>query len=169
MKNNNDLQNFINQQKLDAKIISKPSTQATLDACNELKKLGYEVTGEQFIKAIVMVAQMENKEKESIIVMVRGIDKINLEVVKELMQAKKIRIPDPIEAQSICSYERGGTPPVGFSNISTVIIEKNLVMPSKLLFGGGGDTEHLIVIESEELKSFHENNPEVKFLIEDII
>jgi len=169
MKNYINLQSFIDEYNIEANIIEKPSTQATLDACEALKGMGYEVTGEQFIKAIVMIAEKENKVKEPIIVMVRGIDKIDTQAVKALISAKKLRIPDPTEAQTICSYPRGGTPPVGFTNINTVVIEKNLVSPPKLLFGGGGDTEHLIVIQSDELKNFHENNEINKLLIATII
>jgi prolyl-tRNA editing enzyme YbaK/EbsC (Cys-tRNA(Pro) deacylase) len=115
-----------------------------------------------------MVAEKEGKVKESIIVMVRGTDKINLEAVKAAVGAKKIRIPNQNQALTIYSYQRGGTPPIGFSSITTVVMDKKLLNPSRLPFGGGGDAEHLIVIESEELLKRHKENEEIRLLIEAI-
>jgi prolyl-tRNA editing enzyme YbaK/EbsC (Cys-tRNA(Pro) deacylase) len=53
--------------------------------------------------------------------------------LKVTVDDKKIRIADPNQALYIWFYQRGGTPPIGFSSITTVARDKDLVNPSRIL------------------------------------
>jgi prolyl-tRNA editing enzyme YbaK/EbsC (Cys-tRNA(Pro) deacylase) len=165
MKNYEDLQKYLESKKVKGRIVQKPSTQATLDACNALQNLGYDVQPTEFIKAILMIGK--DVQDRLILGMVRGIDRTNITAIQQKLNLRKLRIPPPEQALELCSYQRGGTPPIGIENLYAVVADAKLLQPKRTLFGGGGDSEHILMIDSFELqKKLKEQG--VKVIIADI-
>jgi prolyl-tRNA editing enzyme YbaK/EbsC (Cys-tRNA(Pro) deacylase) len=148
MKTSEDLARFIEENGLDAQIIEKSATESTLDACEAVRSLGRDVTPEQFIKALIV--KRSGEPTEYLVVMVRGVDRVDMKAVSRAAGAK-VSTASPEEAAEVCSYRRGGTPPVGLDGIGRVFIERRLVEPPRTLYGGGGDPEHVIEIGSEAM------------------
>jgi prolyl-tRNA editing enzyme YbaK/EbsC (Cys-tRNA(Pro) deacylase) len=149
-KSSADLRKYIEQNGIAARLLEKAPTESTADACAALKAGGIHAGLGQFIKAIVMIGAGSREPRTSAMVMVRGTDRLDLDKVRKVLQ-EKMTIPSPTEAAAICAYPRGGTPPVGAEGIGTIIIDRKLIAPPRLLYGGGGDQRHVIEISSAEL------------------
>jgi prolyl-tRNA editing enzyme YbaK/EbsC (Cys-tRNA(Pro) deacylase) len=109
----------------------------------------------------------KDNQDRLILGMVRGIDRININTIQQKLNFKKLRIPTPEQALDLCSYQRGGTPPIGIEDLYAVVVDSKLLNPKRTLFGGGGDSEHLLMIDSFELqKKLKEQG--IKVIITDI-
>lgn len=149
-KSSVDLKKYIEQHGVAARLLEKAPTESTAEACAALKASGIHAELGQFIKAIIMIGVRSGEPRTSAMVMVRGTDRLDLNRVKKVLQ-EQMKIPGPAEAAAICAYPRGGTPPIAAEGVSTIIIDRQLVEPSRLLYGGGGDPQHVIEISSVEL------------------
>ena len=152
MKTYKNLQDFLEEHRIKGTIIEKPNTQATLDACTALKEQGINVEPTDMIKAILIIGKDQMGQSKNVLAMVRGIDKINTEAIQNKLNFKKIRIPTPDQALEICSYQRGGTPPIGIEGLYAVVADTKLMQPTRTIVGGGGDPEHVLAIDSFELQ-----------------
>jgi prolyl-tRNA editing enzyme YbaK/EbsC (Cys-tRNA(Pro) deacylase) len=149
-KSSVDLRKYLCERGVAARLIEKTPTQSTTDACAALNAGGIQADLGQFIKAIILIGAGSREPRTSAMAMVRGTDRLDLNRVREVVQ-EKMKIPSPAEAAAICAYPRGGTPPVGAEGISTIIVDRQLVEPPRLLYGGGGDQQHVTEIASVEL------------------
>jgi len=114
-----------------------------------------------------MIGRDQLSQSKLILAMVRGIDKVNTDVIQQKLNLKKLRIPTPEQALEVCSYQRGGTPPIGIENLYAVVADTKLMQPARTLIGGGGDPEHVLMIDSLELQK-KIRDQEVKLLITNI-
>ena len=149
-KSSIDLAKYIELNGVAARLLEKAPTESTADACAALKAGGIHAGLGQFIKAIVMIGAGSREPRRSAMAMVRGTDRLDLKKIKKVTW-EEMRIPSPAEAAAICAYPRGGTPPVGVEGINTIIIDLKLTKPPRLLYGGGGDQQHVIEMSSVEL------------------
>lgn len=149
-KDSTNLQMYIDAYALRARLIEKAPTESTAEAYAALRARGFEVHLDQFIKALVVTAGNPQKPTRVALVMVPGSNRVDLGTVGHLV-GQKMRVPPPQDAARLCSYPRGGTPPFGATRVDTVIVDTALVAPARLLYGGGGDQEHVVEVHSEDL------------------
>jgi len=145
-----DLQRYIEKYELRARLLEKAATESTADGCAALNATGMHVNLGQFIKAVILVPADSRNAHGPGMVMLRGKDRMDPRKVEKAFSVRMV-IPSPQEAAGICAYPRGGTPPVGAEGVSTVVIDRGLVVPPRMLYGGGGDQRHVIEIHSDEL------------------
>ena len=153
MKTCDDLQTYITSHGIQARLINKPATHSTADACAALCRQGVRVDLGQFIKALVLVGFGGDR---TVLAMVAGPDQVDLKAVERIV-GHPVRLPTPDQAQAICSYPRGGTPPFGLSGIRRYVMDSSLLEPPRLLYGGGGDPQHVVELHSHELLRHLEN------------
>lgn len=147
------LQSFIDKHGVKAKLIEKSSTEETLKAHEALQKLDYQVQLGQMIKALVCVP-LENgnyAKDKAVLAMVSANDRLNLKALAELLGFGRVMVADQKTAETLSGYPRGGTPPIGHDNKITVISDDKL-FSQPILYGGGGDTNHVIEITPSEIK-----------------
>ena len=129
-KSSVDLNQYIHREGVSARLLEKAPTESTADACAALNSAGIHAELTQFIKAIILIGAGSREPRTSVLVMVRGTDRLDLNRVRQAV-GEKMKIPSPAEAASICAYPRGGTPPVGAEGIGTILIDRQLVEPPR--------------------------------------
>lgn len=101
---------------------------------------------EDFIKSICCL----DSDKNLIIAIVSGNDKVSLEKVTKALNIKeRIRIAKPSEILAKTGYPVGGVPPFGYE--ANFLIDPK-VMEKEVVYGGGGSERSLIKISPEEIK-----------------
>lgn len=160
------LQKFIDKHGVKAKLIEKSSTQETLKAHEALQELGYQIQPGQMIKALVCVP-IENgsyAKNKAVLAMVSANDRLNLKALAELLGFGRIMVADQKTAETLSGYPRGGTPPIGHDNKMAVVSDDEL-FSQPILYGGGGDTNHVIEITPQEIKRIIEDVEKSKFIV----
>lgn len=147
------LDEFIKANNVDATLIEKGSTEQTLKAHELLKGMGFEVTAQQMIKALVCIPVEGDKYavEKAILAMVSGADKLDLAKIAAATSSAKVVIADQVTAESLSGYPRGGTPPIAHAAKLRVVIDASLAS-QPVLFGGGGETTRVIRITPAEIK-----------------
>ena len=136
------LTEFIKANDLSAKVFEcngqvKTSAQAAEQAETHSSKV--------IVKSILLI----NSEQEPILIILLGKDKIDFEKIKKITTVKDVRLADPTEVLEITGYEVGGVPPISIYGIKTLIDEE--VVKKKKIICGGGDSNHLMKIEVQEI------------------
>jgi len=147
------LARFISENRVDALLIEKGSSEQTLKAHELLKAKGYDVSAAQMIKALVCIP-VENEKyliEKAILAMISGADKLDLVKLAAATGSSKVVIADQVTAEGLSGYPRGGTPPIGHAHPLRVVMDSNLAKQS-VLFGGGGETTKVIQITPAEIK-----------------
>lgn len=160
------LEAFLQEMKFKARLIRKGATRSTLDACEALAMQGIRVPASNFIKAIVARCHLSGdlKNTKMALLMVPGPNRLDLAAAKKQAGAERLFIPSPGEAETMCGYPRGGTPPLG-TGADVVVIDKRLLAPPRVLYGGGGDVEHVLEIHSRELYRALRSKKDCKLIV----
>lgn len=147
MKDESDLEKFIIEKGVDAKVIrtdgdsgSSASAAGALDVA----------TGD-IAKTICIVA-----DGEFISVILRGDRRIDMERLKNLLGKRKVRLAHDEEIVRHTGFEKGGVPPISYD--SRFIIDSNLD-PDQEVFCGGGSEHSVLKIKVEDIITL--DNPEI--------
>lgn len=131
------IKEYINDRKIDAKIIEVSKASTVKEAAEELGCSKREV-----IKSIVLVA-----ENEAVIAIVDGTSSVDLKRVGILV-GKNVRIAGREEVLNLTGFPVGGVPPIGHE--CKVFVDER-VLKNERVYGGGGDEEHLLSISTNEI------------------
>ena len=136
------LTEFIKSNNLSAKVFEctgkvKTSAQAAEQTETHSSKI--------IVKSILLITS----EQDPILIILLGKDKIDFEKIKKIASVKDVQLADPTEVLEITGYEVGGVPPISIYGIKTLIDEE--VLKNKKIICGGGDSNHLMKIEVQEI------------------
>ena len=112
---------------------------------------------ESVAKSILLV----DSEKEPVLVVLLGKDKISFDKIKVLLGVKDVQLAEPNEVLEMTGYEVGGVPPISIYGVKVIVDES--VTKKEEVVCGGGDPEHLMKISVKEIL---ESNEDV--IIEDV-
>ncbi|MFX0013114.1 MAG: aminoacyl-tRNA deacylase [Promethearchaeota archaeon] len=137
------LQEYINDNGLNAEIISLQTSTRTVD--ESVNALGCEP--EEIIKTIIVVTNTN----EFILVILQGNRKIKTRKVKKLLNVKDVKLASPKQVEKETGYKVGDVPPISI-NLPVILDELVLEMSrDSKLYGGGGSSSKLISISVDEL------------------
>jgi prolyl-tRNA editing enzyme YbaK/EbsC (Cys-tRNA(Pro) deacylase) len=137
------LQKYINENQLNAEIISLETSTKTVE--ESIKALGCKA--EDIIKSIIIVTNT----KEFFLVILQGNRKIKTKKVKKLLNVKDIKLASPGQVEKETGYKVGEVPPISMK-VPVILDELVLeVSKSSRLYGGGGRSSKLLVISVDEL------------------
>jgi len=100
---------------------------------------------DDFVKNICMV----DSNKNLIVAIIKGEDKVSTSQIKKSLNIKKLRIATPDEILQKTGYPCGGIPSFGYDAIFIIDPE---VMKKNVIFTGGGSKNSLIKISTKELQ-----------------
>ena len=135
------LEEFIHANRLSAKVFE------TTKEVHTAAKAAAEMEGdnEAVVKSIVLVGS----DQESVLVILLGKDKIDLQKVKKVLGLKDMWLAEPKEVLERTGYEIGGVPPISIYGIKTIIDKK--VLEKEDVVCGGGTPNHLMRIKVKEI------------------
>ncbi len=137
------LEEYINENRLEAKIISLETSTKTVD--ESVKALGCKA--EEIIKSIIVVTNTN----EYFLVILQGNRKIKTKKVKQLLNVKDVKLASPGQVEKETGYRVGDVPPISIT--LPVILDELVVEVSKesKLYGGGGASSQLLAISVDEV------------------
>jgi prolyl-tRNA editing enzyme YbaK/EbsC (Cys-tRNA(Pro) deacylase) len=138
---NQDLQRYIDEKSLDAKILTMSGRVHSVEAASN--ELG--VPPDHIIKTVVFIGSEEN----AILAIVKGTDRASSKRIGKALNIDIPRLATPEEALQLTEYEVGGTPPISIRN-GIVLIDPR-VMEMESVVGGGGSDYHLLRISPSEI------------------
>ncbi|MFX0181816.1 MAG: aminoacyl-tRNA deacylase [Candidatus Hodarchaeota archaeon] len=134
------LQKYIDENSLEAKIITLKSPTATVE--ESVKALNCEL--ENIIKSIVLVTDTH----DFYLAILQGDRKVKTKKLKRLLSVKDIRLANPSQVEERTGYKVGDIPPIG---VELPVIMDELVINQKMLYAGGGTSLKSLYISIEEL------------------
>jgi len=134
-----DLKDFIEKNRIDAEILEFKQPVMTVEQAVRMAGC----RRDEIIKSIVLIDSQDNP----IIAIVDGKSRVSLRKVKEIL-GKNIRIAKAREVERKTGYKIGGVPPIGH-RFKTIIDRK--IIDKKYVYGGGGDSRHLIKISPKQI------------------
>ena len=134
-----DLREFIKKNRVNAEIIEFKEPVMTVEQAARMAKC----RRDEIIKSIVLIDSSNNP----VIAIVDGESRVSLRKVGEI-SGKNVRIAKAREVERKTGYKIGGVPPIGH-RFKTIIDKK--IIDKKYVYGGGGDSRHLIKISPKEI------------------
>ena len=141
MLNENDLKNYLKEKGIVGELIKFENSVIKSEEA-------FEATKGTIVKSILL-----KSDKEFIICILLGKDKINLDKIKEVLNAKEIRLAKAKEVLEVTGYDIGSLPPFSHKNKIKKIVDKKVfdLKEGEFIFVGGGSHYHLLKIKKEEL------------------
>lgn len=131
------LQNYLSEKGINAELIEVKKAATVKEAAEELG-----CSRREIIKSVVFVA-----ENKPVIAIVDGASSVNKKRIEKIL-GKKVRIADRHKVEELTGYPAGGVPPVGH-NCRIIVDER--VIKNEMVYGGGGDENHLLLIPASYL------------------
>ena len=143
MLTSQDLQQFIDQNQIEAEIL--PMEQDTPTVPDAARALG--VKEEQIIKSLVFLV-----DGQPTLVIANGTHKVDNRLVARHFGVgrKRAKMARPEQALEITGYVVGAMPPFGHRTRLPTIIDPGVVSHSEI-FGGGGEINAMLRLTSNEL------------------
>ena len=135
-----ELNNFIRINNLSAEVFEVRGKADT--AFKAAARIKYP---EKAVKSILLI----DSNKDAILVVLRGVDKIDFQKVKKVLEVKDVRMALQEEVFKITGYEVGGVPPISVYGV-TIIVDKAVAERDDIVCGGG-DTIHLMKLRVKEM------------------
>ena len=141
--NRNGLQQFLDENRIAAKIISLPVHTATVAAAAEA--LG--VSAEQIIKSLVF-----RIDEVPLLVINNGLARVDRKKLAAVMGVgkKKVKFASPEQALTITGYGVGAMPPFGHHTRLRTVVD-GAVMKLDEIYGGGGSIDAMMRLTPGEL------------------
>ncbi|MBI2673502.1 hypothetical protein HYX19_04525 [Candidatus Woesearchaeota archaeon] len=142
MKNNKDLQNYLEDNNIKAEILKLDgNTKTAHDAANVLN-----VDKKHIVKSVVFI----RKSGKPIIAIVSGEDRVSFDKIERYIK-ETINTASSEEVLKSTGYIAGGVPPIG-TGIETFIDEK--IDKMDICFAGGGTINHILKISAKDIIKF---------------
>ncbi len=135
------LQKFMDENNIKGELLTfEESCHSVEDAMNAAKD-----TPEHFIKNVCFI----DKSGNLIVTIVKGEDRVDKAGIREALNISSPKIADTSQVLQNTGYPAGGVPSFGY-NAKFLIDSK--VMEVDYVYSGGGDTNSLVKISTEELQ-----------------
>ena len=138
MKDSEWLRRFIEENRVNARLIKTGKVSTVSEAAREMK-----CRRDQIIKSVVLVTE----SGKGVVAVVDGVSKVNMEKVERIV-GERVKIAEKNEVEKLTGFQAGGVAPFGHECI--VIIDSGVFMNS-LVYGGGGDENHLVEVSPDEI------------------
>lgn len=140
MLDENHLKNFLTQRGIKGEIVKfqKP-VMTSKDVENLLGRV-------KVVKTVLLIV-----DEKPIICILLGKNKINFEKIKEIEDAKEVRLAKAREVKEISGYDIGALPPFAHKQKIKTLIDENLKDLDGSVYCGGGSHYSLLKIEIKEL------------------
>ena len=135
------LEDYLKENNIWHKFIDKPETIHTSDAA---EKAGIEL--KRVTKSLILL----NKDKNAILAIIPGNEKLSFSKLKKAVQSKKVRMVPFEDAKEYSGYLPGATPMVFHKLKMKVVIDKKLIQ-YKSIYGGGGTRLKLLELKTEDV------------------
>ena len=135
------LQQFIDKNGLDAKIIEFDTPTLTVDQAIKALKC----QPDDIIKSMVIVTGTN----DFYLVLLQGNRKLKTKKLKKLLSTKDIKLASPQQVKEVTEYKVGDVPPISIE--LPVIIDELVIEKGGKVYGGGGETAKLMQISIQEL------------------
>ncbi|MFH1390810.1 MAG: YbaK/EbsC family protein [Candidatus Diapherotrites archaeon] len=135
---------FIKKNGVDAELI--PLAHEVRTVSDAVKATG--IPAENHAKSILFICS----NKEPVVVVLLGTDRVDYKKLKELMNVKDVRLAEPDEVEEITGFEVGGVPPIGFYGVKT-IVDPDVLKKDKVACGGG-DIKTEMIIKAKHIEEF---------------
>ncbi len=132
------LERYLNENEINGEIIEVPEVQTVERAARRLN-----CSKKQIFKSIVFISD----KGEGVIGIVDGESRVDKEKL-ESIYGRKLKIANKDEVLSLTGFSIGGV--AAFGNGCMVFVDKS-VMDQDIVYGGGGDENHLLKISPKEL------------------
>lgn len=141
-----DLENYIIENGIDAKIIYFNKPTATVESAVDQLNL----PKDHIVKTILVI----NERNEPFVVLVNGDRKVSFNKVAQATNSKSIRMAKAEEVKEILGYEVGSVPPISFKTNLAVLVDKRL-KGYEYLVGGGGTRHSLLRLKPDDIILFN--------------
>ncbi len=141
------MERFLKEESINGELIKTGEVKSVEQAAREV---GCERS--EIIKSLVLV----DEKSLPVVFIVRGDCKLDLSKARQI--AGVVRFASPSEVLELTGFEVGGVPPLGHYcrlYVDAKVLEKESV------YGGGGDSEHLLKLSTNEFKRFNARFVEV--------
>ncbi len=142
MKDNKDLQNYLEKNKINATILKLDgNTKTAHDAADVLK-----VDKKHIVKSVVFI----RKGGKPLIAIVSGEDRASFDKIENYIK-ETINTASPEDVLNLTGYVAGGVPPIG-TDVETFVDEK--VAKMDVCYAGGGTQNHILKISTKDIIKF---------------
>ena len=139
MKTSEDVQNYLEHNKLDAELLNlSTSIQTVEEAANAIK-----TEKNKIIKSLVFTT-----DKSPLLAIINGENEVSSKKIRTEYKVKKCQLASPEMVKEITGYPIGSVPPIGLE-IPTIIDDN--VIQKNYVYGGGGSKHHLLKIAPGDL------------------
>jgi prolyl-tRNA editing enzyme YbaK/EbsC (Cys-tRNA(Pro) deacylase) len=156
-----DLQNYINQQGIRARLIPDMGHTPTVPAAAQV--LGVEP--DQIIKTLLFVLEPGEKAGQvppAVVVIGNGENRISKKALGQHfgLNPKRVKLAPAATVIELLGYPPGGVPPFGHRTTLPVILDQSVVTLrerySDRIFGGGGDNHTMLELTVSDLLHIHQ-------------
>ena len=140
-----DLQNFIDEQGIDAQILHlEVDTPTVADAAVSLN-----VAPEQIIKSVLFVA-----DGQPVMVIASGLARLDRKALADFLgvSRRRVKIASAEQVLAHTGYVAGSVPPFGYKQPIETVVETAVTQLTGPIFGGGGDIHALMQLTVAELQ-----------------
>ncbi len=135
------LEDYLKENSIWHKFINKPETIHTADAA---EKTGIEL--KRVTKSLVLL----DKDKNVILAIIPGNEKLSFSKLKNIVQSKKVRMVSFEDAKEYSGYLPGATPMIFHKLKMKVVIDKRLTQYESI-YGGGGTRLKLLELKTKDV------------------
>ncbi|MHA2089074.1 MAG: aminoacyl-tRNA deacylase [Promethearchaeota archaeon] len=135
------LQNFIDDNALDAKILEFDTPTLTVEQSVRANKC----QPEDIVKSILVTT----KSNDYYLVLLQGNRRIKTGKLKKLLKEKDVKLASPKDVEKVTDYKVGEVPPVSIN--LPVIIDELVIEKGGTIYGGGGGPTKSLKITIEDL------------------
>ena len=138
---NAKLEDYLKENNIWHKFIDKPETIHTSDAA---EKAGIEL--KRVTKSLVLL----DKNKNAILAIIPGNEKLSFSKLKNAVQSKKVRMVPFDDAKEYSGYLPGATPMV-FHKLKMKVVSDKKLTKYESIYGGGGTRLKLLELKTEDV------------------
>jgi len=135
------LENYLKQNNVWYRFISKPETIHTADAAR--------VAGIE-LRRVTKNLVCKTSEGEYVLLIIPGDKKVNMKKASEVLKVKKVYLMPFDKAEEISGYPPGGTPSVGHKTKMKVIVDKS-ILNYVTVYCGGGSRDKLLELKTSDI------------------
>lgn len=98
------------------------------------------VSHEQIVKTIILCAKRGNT-RQYVAAILCGNDQIDQNILKRVLNVKKVTFVSSEETEAISGFPAGGVPPIALNNELSIVVESGILRRDRVIAGGGTKTK----------------------------
>lgn len=133
--NASDLQQFIDEQGIEAQIVFLPETTPTVEAAAE----AVGVQPAQIVKSVLFVVKEQNGVQRAQLVVTNGLSRVNYRALAGTLDIsrRRVRMARAGEVQEMTGYPVGTVPPFGHAAPVPTLLDEAVTQQDRVYAGGG--------------------------------